>query len=288
MIKKEDNILKDYIFKIIFGRVASKELLEDFLERILDIKVEVAQIVNNEIIREAHESKSSSLDLVIITKNGDIITIEVQNESYVGMEKRIKHYSDRLGSTMLKKGDDYCKSHKVISIAILNHKIYKQKKDKYKHVFKILNTEDQSIYDDDPLEIIIFDKMKKENYNINNPRDRIFMYLYGLLNDNELKTVLAEDSLIRRIEETKNMISKSQEAEILKIEIEKRQMDEQIRLETVKKESEQKGIEKGIKEGEEKEKFKFALKLKNKGFSLDEISEITELPFEKVKNLISK
>jgi predicted transposase/invertase (TIGR01784 family) len=121
------------------------------------------------------------------------------------------------------------------------------------------------------------------------------MYLYGLLSDDELKAVIVEDSLIRRTEEDKNMISKSQEAEILKIEIEKRYMDEQIRIENAKKEGMMKGVEigkeEGIMEGEkkgiEKEKINFALKLKNKGFSLEEISEITELPVEKLKNLIS-
>ncbi|MDR3292015.1 MAG: hypothetical protein LBT10_07715, partial [Methanobrevibacter sp.] len=103
------------------------------------------------------------------------------------------------------------------------------------------------------------------------------------LTDDELKQLISEDSLIKEIEEAKNMISKSQEAEILKIEVEKRQMDEQIRIETAKKEAE----EKGKKEGKEEERNNFALKLKNKGFSLEEISEITELSFEKLKNLIS-
>ncbi|MDR3222978.1 MAG: hypothetical protein LBT66_04475, partial [Methanobrevibacter sp.] len=111
------------------------------------------------------------------------------------------------------------------------------------------------------------------------------------------------DNLIKKIEEAKNMISKSKEAEILKIEIEKRQMDEKIRLEIAKekgiREGEEKGMKKGIKkgikegikEGEEKgiekEKINFAFKLKNKGFSFEEISEMTELSFEKLKNLIS-
>jgi hypothetical protein len=52
-------------------------------------------------------AKSSILDLAIITKDGHIITIEVQNEHLVGMERRLKHYSDRLGSILLEKGDDY-------------------------------------------------------------------------------------------------------------------------------------------------------------------------------------
>ncbi|MDR3222832.1 MAG: hypothetical protein LBT66_03715, partial [Methanobrevibacter sp.] len=89
------------------------------------------------------------------------------------------------------------------------------------------------------------------------------------------------------------------EAEILKIEIEKRQMDEKIRLETAKEkgiregvergkeEGIREGVERGKEEGKEEEKINFALKLKNKGFSLKEISEMTELSFEKLKNLIS-
>jgi hypothetical protein len=38
------------------------------------------------------------------------------------------------------------------------------------------------------------------------------MYLFGLLTDDELKTVRSKDNLIKRVEEAKNMISKSKEA----------------------------------------------------------------------------
>jgi hypothetical protein len=74
------------------------------------------------------DAKTSILDLIIITKDRHIITIEIQNKHIVGMEMRVKYYSDKLGSILLEKGDDYTKSQKVISIAILNHKLYKQKK----------------------------------------------------------------------------------------------------------------------------------------------------------------
>ncbi|MDR3222600.1 MAG: Rpn family recombination-promoting nuclease/putative transposase [Methanobrevibacter sp.] len=281
MIKKDEDIdiLKNFIFKLVFGRIASRELLEDFLERILGTKVEIEQIANNEIVRETSNFKNLNLDLVIITKEDHIISIEVQDEPIYGMQNRIQGYSSGLGSVLLKRGDEYFIFEKVICVAILNHKLYKQKKNEYVHRFRIVNTEDYSIFGDDLLEIIFFDKMKKENFNINDPLDHLFMYLYGLLTDDELTTVFAEDSLIRKIEEAKNMISKSEEAEILKVEIEKREMDEKVRLIIAKEE--------GIKEGVEKEKINLALKLKNKGFSLEEISEITELSFEKIEKLIS-
>jgi hypothetical protein len=40
-------------------------------------------------------------------------------------------------------------------------KFYKNKKDIYEREFKPLNTDDRDIYEDNPLEILIFDKVKK-------------------------------------------------------------------------------------------------------------------------------
>lgn len=97
------------------------------------------------------------------------------------MEKRLKFYSDRLSSTTLEKGEDYCEVQRVISIAILNHKIYKSKKDIYKHNFKLLNTDDHDVYDDNPIEIFIFDRVEKEYLNLEVDRDRLLMYFMIIL-----------------------------------------------------------------------------------------------------------
>jgi predicted transposase/invertase (TIGR01784 family) len=207
----------------------------------------------------------------------------VQNEHFEEMEKRLKYYSDRLSSTTLKKGDDYRETQKVILIAILNHKFYKEEEQKYEHEFKILNTENQLIYDDSPLEIIIFDKMKKEYFNANDPLDRLLMYLYGFFNAEELKHQCSKDELLKNIEKVKNMISKSQEAEIAKIGQEIREMDEKIRMEIATK----KATKKGRIEGKKEEKIELALKLRKKNFSLEDISDVTDLSIEKIENLQS-
>jgi predicted transposase/invertase (TIGR01784 family) len=203
------------------------------------------------------------------------------------MEKRLKYYTDRLSSTLLKRGDNYCKTKKIISIAILNHKFYKKRKNIYRHEYQILNKRNHSIFDDNPLEIIIFDKLKKEDYDINNLVDSLFMYLYGLLTRDELEQLISKDNLIKDIEEAKNMISKTKEAEILKIGIEKRKMDEQVRIQTAIKNTWKKAEKKGIKEGIKEEKVNLTLKLMNKGFSLKEISDITDLPIEEIEKLTS-
>ncbi|MDR2544162.1 MAG: hypothetical protein LBD03_01205 [Methanobrevibacter sp.] len=91
------------------------------------------------------------------------------------------------------------------------------------------------------------------------------------------------------------MISKTEEEEFLKLELEKREMMEKYRIEDAAKEALEKGriegIEKGKEEGIEEGRIESliqtALRLKDKGFSLEDISDITGLSFEKLKNLTS-
>ncbi|MDR2623038.1 MAG: Rpn family recombination-promoting nuclease/putative transposase [Methanobrevibacter sp.] len=130
MTNEENNdyhILKNFVFKTIFGRNESKGLLEKFLERLLDREVKIEQILNSEINKDLLSGKSVNVDVTIKTTDNTLITIEVQNTEVFGVEKRLKFYSDRLSSTTLKKGDDYCEVQKLIGVAILNHKIYKYK-----------------------------------------------------------------------------------------------------------------------------------------------------------------
>ncbi|MDR2623637.1 MAG: hypothetical protein LBC39_03545 [Methanobrevibacter sp.] len=77
------------------------------------------------------------------------------------------------------------------------------------------------------------------------------------------------------------MFSKSKEKEIYKIGLELRQMDEQI----MKKEAETEGKIEGIKEGRKEGMMDMAFKLKNMGFSLEEIRSITGLSAEELKNI---
>jgi predicted transposase/invertase (TIGR01784 family) len=92
---------------------------------------------------------------------------------------------------------------------------------------------------------------------------------------------MLRDTLIKKIEEERRMFSKSKEKEIYKIGLELRQMDEQI----MKKEAETEGKIEGIKEGRKEGMMDMAFKLKNMGFSLEEIRSITGLSAEELKNI---
>jgi DNA-directed RNA polymerase subunit E'/Rpb7 len=99
------------------------------------------------------------------------------------------------------------------------------------------------------------------------------MYIYGHFNEDELEQETSRDDLIKKIEEERQMFSKSKEKEIYK-------MDEQIRLKIAKKE--------GKMKGEKEKSIKIAINLMKKGLNLNLVSEVTKLPISKLQNLNNK
>ena len=61
---------------------------------------------------------------------------------------------------------------------------------------------------------------------------------------------------------------------------------ERSEIETALKEGEEQGIEKGIEQGMEKKEVEFVLNLHANGFQKEEISKLTKISFEKVKEII--
>ncbi|MDR1820346.1 MAG: Rpn family recombination-promoting nuclease/putative transposase [Methanobrevibacter sp.] len=283
--------------KLFLGKKTSKKLLERLIKRLISLEIEIEQILNSEIVRGNEFGKTILLDLVFLTKNNRIITLEIQNKEIEDMEERIKFYTDRLSSITLKKGENYQDIKKIISISLLNHKFYKDKKEIYKHNYKITNQQTLKIFGNDLLDIYIFEKAEKACYDSDNPLDSFLMYLYGLLNEQELKNLIKKDEFIRDVEEERLMFSESEREEILKISIEKAERDQQSILTTAKRKAEEEGMEKGMEKGREegieegmergKEEamFVFAKKLKSAGETLQRISELTGVPIEKIKNI---
>jgi hypothetical protein len=197
----------------------------------------------------------------------------------------------------LKKGENYRDIKKIISISLLNHKFYKDEKKIYKHHYKITNQRNSKIFNNDLLDIYIFEKADKRFYDINDPLDSFLMYLYGLLDEKELKELVEKDEFIRDVEEERLMFSESEKEEILKISIDMAERDQLSILSTAKRKAEEegrkkgieKGIEKGIKKGIERGKeeamFDFAKKLKSAGETLQRINKLTGVPIEKIKNI---
>ena len=63
----------DYVFKRVFAYEENESVLKDFLEGILNIKIDTIEVKNPEIIKAYQEGKKSILDIKVVINDGTII-----------------------------------------------------------------------------------------------------------------------------------------------------------------------------------------------------------------------
>lgn len=119
----------DFAFKKVFGNPNNKDIVAGFLETITILNMSNDEYLGAEfsdtfLNRERKGGKYSILDLVITTKSGHKIDLEMQNKKYNYFEKRIDYYAARCASKQLDGSDDYNKLQRSIVIFILGHKYF--------------------------------------------------------------------------------------------------------------------------------------------------------------------
>ncbi len=107
----------DYIFKAMMTRNA--DLLRDFLGSVLpDLMTDFADCIveNGDLLGESTDAKLFKLDLVVTTRRGNTINIEMQVCHEPGLENRMQLYLARNHARQLDSGDCYNKQHRTYSI----------------------------------------------------------------------------------------------------------------------------------------------------------------------------
>jgi len=143
MVSKSEFIspLSDFVFKRVFGDQQNIDITAAFLKTLLDIPEDEYDklTVTNPILGGLFKyDKTPIVDLMLKTKSGKIIHIELQVEKKRNFRNRITYYNNRLVSDQLKWGDDYGKLHQAISIVICNH-ILLEEEETYINVYQMQN-----------------------------------------------------------------------------------------------------------------------------------------------------
>ena len=119
-------LTSDYVFKRIFGQEENKSALIDFLEGILEIKIQNVQINNPEIPKDFYDSKYGVLDLKVTLDNRLIVNVEMQMQNQYNIEQRSTFYMTSTYAKQLGEREGYENCKKVIVINILNFNYYKR------------------------------------------------------------------------------------------------------------------------------------------------------------------
>ena len=120
----------DIIFKNLFSAKRNEDLLVDFLESILQIKIEKIE-TQKEVEPEIHniEEKQGRLDIKATVNDELIVDVEMQNTNYKDTEKRAVFYAGCLIRDCIKPKEDYQNIKDIAVIWILDYELETENKE---------------------------------------------------------------------------------------------------------------------------------------------------------------
>lgn len=115
----------DYVFKRVFAHKGNEDILKDFLEAILHIKIQKIEVQNPELPKNYKEEKKGILDIKIQMNENTLIDVEMQLANEENIDSRSTTYLGKLIANQLHPGDVYTELKKSITICILNFEFFK-------------------------------------------------------------------------------------------------------------------------------------------------------------------
>lgn len=289
---REDFTLRnDYAFKKIFGRNNSDcdKIRARFLSLILKIKEDNFKdltLKNPMIDGKYIENRTGVLDIKLTLKNGEKISIEMQNIWHDYYEERSIYYLSTRYIEEFNKGEEYDKLNKCIGIHILNDRV--KAADNIHSIFKMLNVKTYVQYTD-LLEMHFLDLTRlDENKKDLSELERWLLFIRT--NNQGLRNELSKED---KIMSTANIMMKefiSDEKERLMYEASFREECERASLlasgkRAGIKEGQLEGRREGRREGVREASLEIAKKLKNNDSPISFIVEVTGLSKEEVERL---
>ncbi len=120
----------DYAFKYLLGRDATRTLLIDVLNKVLDPppgrEIQGVELLNPFNLQEALDDKLSILDIKVRDQSGRLFNVEMQMLAYPDYQKRVLYYWSKLYQQQLHEGENYIALRPTISISFLNHVLFPQ------------------------------------------------------------------------------------------------------------------------------------------------------------------
>ena len=197
--------------------------------------------------KDVLDDKIGILDIRAKIEKNTNVDIEMQVVDHKNIEKRILFYASRMMNKSITPGKDYSSIEKSVAILITDYELDSLKNiKKYTTKWNLREEDYGNVILTDAIEIYIIEIPKLEKYSTN--------------------TIL--DKWVKFIKNPKVIDMSEKEINI---------MDQ--------KATEDAGFDKGLKQGEKNKSIEIAKKLKSKGFKLDEIYELTNLPIEEIETL---
>lgn len=284
--------LNDYVFKKIFGKIGNENITKNFLNSILETKIESVNLEGNTILeKDLLDDKIGILDIKAKLDNEILCDIEMQVLNYKDIDKRIMFYWSKLYSSSIKSGQNYNSLKKTISILIANFEMknltsipkgHTEWKIREKKFPQIVLT---NVFE---LHIIELPKIKRQlnKMNLVEEEKELLKWIKFLINPKGLgESEMGENEALKKAkEEFDNIQNDEYEQRMAELRM-KHIMDTKAIEEYGYDKGLEDGLKQGIDEGIKQEKIQIAKKLLEKGRSIEEIMELTDLKKEDIEKI---
>ena len=120
--EKTNKPKSDVIFKNLFSKAGNDDLLKEFLEEIIGIKIKKIEIQKEVELNKSHtKEKVGRLDLRVKINENAIVVIEMQLQDKCKMRKRAMYYASKIMASSLEVGQTYEQIKDMYVISILNY-----------------------------------------------------------------------------------------------------------------------------------------------------------------------
>ena len=282
----------DVVFQILFGEVGSEEITKDLLSTILDEQINEIDLNQNIVLRRRTlEDKMGVVDVLAKINNNEYCNIEMQIVDYKNSKKRTLYYWAKKYTQGIQKGNDYKNLKRTICVLIADFKIKDLEELGFHSKWKIIeeNERKKVLTDDFELHIIELPKIRKGK--ADGKEEKLLEWLSFLENpeSKEVTGYMERNENIKQAKEKLNTLSADEELRILAELREKAIRDEKSLKEGYYEEGLKEGIKeghvKGMEEGLVQKNKENAKKMKERGYTIEEIIEITNLSKEEIEKL---
>ena len=271
------NPYTDFGFKKLFGTELNKDLLISFLNALFDGKQVITDVryMNSEHLGIYSGERRAIFDVYCENEQGEKFIVEMQNVYQQFFKDRSVFYSTFPIREQALQGDWNFELKSVYTIGILNFVFPEDEysKDCLFHEVKLIDTEDKHVFFDKLTFMYI--EMPKFNKTENELVTMLDKWLFVLRNLSRLmeRPAALQERIFTRLFE---------QAEIAKFSPEdQRQYEDSIKAYR----DINNAINTAKKEAKEEEKIDMANKMKLKGFSIDDIADITGLSPDEIAKL---
>ena len=280
--KKYYTGMNDLVFKNAACTEKDKDILKWIIEKSIRYKLDILNILNNERPVSSYNKKRRTLDVLATTKD-EVFNIELNSANYKALSMRNAGYLMSNYVEDLNRGDSYLKMHKHIQI---NFTKGLPKDRGLEEIYTLTNKKSGHSYIEN-FTIIEYNIDKLISYyhsSDEEKRKEALKYKHVLmlgLEGKELEKLCKGEKHMEKFRENVDRLNKDEEFRLLFSEEE----DALRTHNTLMAESEEAGLERGIKQGQKEEKIEIAKNLLKLQMEPSDIAKATGLSEKEIQAL---